>query len=618
MSVLVCLAESPGQPVSKEKLLQTVWPDTFVGEGVLVRSIVELRRVFEDDAKEPRVIQTISKRGYRLVAPVVPATGRAEAATQPGAHTLPLRRTWASVAWRKLKSPGMILAGTAVLLGVFLSKVDGIRARVFGVTASPVHSLAVLPLQNLSGDPGQEYFADAMTEELITELSRISALDVISRTSVMSYKGSKKSLPEIARELHADAIVEGSVVRSGDHVRVTAQLIRATRDTNVWAQTYDRDLQDVLNLQSKVAQAIAQEIRVQLKPRESARFQAVRQINRKALEAYLDGRDHLDRAPEFQNGKEQEYLHETDKAIAFFQQAIQEDANYLPAYLAIYETINIGGVVPRMDFVPAAREAIGRALGLDDSLVEAHLDMARLLMQIDYDYAAAGREYQRTLELAPYSAQVHAAYAEYLYDIGRLEESEQESKLITELDPKYNSRMAEVFRKDRTLEEKRESLDEGNLDDAYYRGTLGLQFQARGQYKDAVEQFIKATEMLGYKNDADILRESYARGDYKVAIRNWMKEWDARSERQYVPSFLPAYLYASLADKEDAFRWLEKAYQEHSWCMLELNVEKNWDPIRRDPRFAEYVRKAGLPEDRGRYDKVRGTQFAARTSGQSM
>jgi len=258
MSVLVRLAEHPGEPVSKEALLKTVWPDTFVGEGVLTRSIFELRRVFEDEAKEPRVIQTISKRGYRLVAPVVPATGRAEAATtQPGAHTLALRRPWASVAWGKLKHPGMILAGTAVLLGVFLSKVDGIRARVFGVTASPVHSLAVLPLQNLSGDPGQEYFADAMTEELITELSRISALDVISRTSVMSYKGSKKSLPEIARELHADAIVEGSVVRSGDRVRVTAQLIRATRDTNVWAQTYDRDLQDVLNLQSKVAQAIA-------------------------------------------------------------------------------------------------------------------------------------------------------------------------------------------------------------------------------------------------------------------------------------------------------------------------------------------------------------------------
>src|SRR2546423_11341966 len=177
-----------------------------------------------------------------------------------------------------------------MLLGLLWSNA-GLRTRLLGDNTPPVHSLAVLPLQNLSGDPGQEYFADAMTEELITELSRISALDVISRTSVMSSEGSKKSLPEIARELHADAIVEGSVVRSGDRVRVTAQLIRATSDTNVWAQTYDRDLQDVLNLQSKVAQAIAQEIRVQLKPRESARFQAVRQINRKALDAYLDGPD---------------------------------------------------------------------------------------------------------------------------------------------------------------------------------------------------------------------------------------------------------------------------------------------------------------------------------------
>jgi TolB-like protein/DNA-binding winged helix-turn-helix (wHTH) protein len=604
MAVLVCLAEHAGEPVSKEQLLQSVWPDTFVGEGVLTRSIFELRRLFEDDAKEPRVIQTIAKRGYRLVAPVLPANGGVPVAAADSQTAEQKRSVFAAKA--KLWYAGFAASGAILLLGLLLiNNVGGLPRRLLGDNVAPIHSLAVLPLQNLSGDPGQEYFADAMTEALITELSRISALNVISRTSVMPYKSSKKSLPEIARELHADAIVEGSIVRSGDRVRVTAQLIRAAQDTNVWAQSYDRDLRDVLTLQSTVAQAIAEEIRVQVKPQESAHWQAVRPVNRKALEAYVAGRDHIDRAIalEFHKGKEQDYDLEIRNAVESFQRSVSEDPTYVPAYLGIFDIVNSGGLISHRNLIPAAREGIRKALELDDSLVEAHLDKARLLVQWDYDYEAAGKEYQRALELAPNSADVHVAYSDYLESLARDAEYDRELELAQELDPTHN-RYMNLFPMNWTLEQDRQYLDDGR-DDPFLRAGLGKGFQIRGRYKEAVEQYIKACELYGYFNEAQILRLRYATGDYKGAIRDWMKEWEKRAQRQYVPPFWPAFLYANLGDKDAAFRWLEKAYQEHSWCMLYLNNDRIWDPIRSDPRFAEYVRLAGLPEDHGQYLKLR-------------
>jgi len=612
MSVLVCLVEHPGEAVSKETILQTVWPDTFVGEGVLTRAISELRRVFEDDVKEPRVIQTIAKRGYRLVAQVTPVNGVMPGASADVSDTpaQPLRGRRG-----RITAAAVVVGASLVFASLIALNVGDVRPRWLGIGRSPhIQSLAVLPLQNLSGDPGQEYFADAMTEELITELSRISALNVISRTSIMPYKDSKKSLPEIARELHADAVVEGSVLRSGDRVRITAQLIYAAKDTNVWAETYDRSLEDVLTLQGAVARAIAEEVRVQVKPQESARLRVTRPISRVALEAYLAGRDHMYKAAslEFYKGKEQQYEHEIQSAVESFQLAAREDPNYVPAYLATFDIVTNAGIVSHPDLVPQAREGIKKALELDETLVEAHLDRAHLLMQWDYDYEAAGKEFQRALELAPKSSDVHAAYSDYLQAFGRDEEGARELQLARELDPN-RSRPGNVFPINWTLDQDRQYLDESTsrqsldpgADDASLRAALGKGFQARGRYKEAVEQYIKAVELYGYHDQAEVLRRGYAKGDYKGAIRNWMKEWDRLSQRQYVPSFWPAFLYANLGDKEAAFRWLEKAYREHSWCMLGLSQDNIWDPIRSDPRFAEYVRRAGLPADHGQFTKLR-------------
>src|SRR5437868_6618630 len=266
MGVLVCLAEHTGEVVPKEKLLQAVWPDTFVCDDVLKRSVSELRHVFGDDAQDPQIIETVPKKGYRLVVDVRPANGHdpanvttsqlAEAELPPARSRI--RRTMG------LSGLGVVVAVCVLILAF---NIAGTRDRFFGNGGPPlIRSLAVLPLQNLSGESGQDYFANAMTEELITQLSGISTLKVISHTSVMRYKNTNKSLPEIARDLHVDGIVEGSVLRSRDSVRITAQLIYARTDSNIWARTYDRDLRDVLTLQSTVATAIANEIQVRLTP----------------------------------------------------------------------------------------------------------------------------------------------------------------------------------------------------------------------------------------------------------------------------------------------------------------------------------------------------------------
>src|SRR5216683_2861352 len=281
MEVLVCLAEHAGEAVPKEKLLQTVWPDTFVSDDVLKRSVSELRRVFGDDAHESRVIETIPKRGYRLVAAVKPVNGHL-----PGKAP---RKLWIAL---------FAIVGGLLFFGVLIGlNVAGLRDRISLPSAAPsIHSLAVLPLASLSSDPAQEYFTDGVTDALITDLAQISALRVVSRTTVMHYKQTDKPLPQIARELNVDGIVEGTVQRSGDRVRITAQLIYGPGDQHLWAHSFERDVKDMLALQSALASEIANEIQVKITPDEQMRLRSARPVNPKALDAYVEARFHLDQA----------------------------------------------------------------------------------------------------------------------------------------------------------------------------------------------------------------------------------------------------------------------------------------------------------------------------------
>jgi tetratricopeptide (TPR) repeat protein len=362
----------------------------------------------------------------------------------------------------------------------------------------------------------------------------------------------------------------------------------------------------VLGLQSAVARAIANEIRVQVKPQESGRLTVSRPVNRKALDAYLEGRLHLDRAAtlEFHKGMEDAYAEESRQAVASFQLATREDPSYVPAYIGVFDVVGSAGLVPHPEYVPAAREALKKARVLDESLAETHLRMARLMMQWDWDYAAAGREYERALELNPNSADVHSDYADYLSLLGRTEDENRERERAQELDPTHN-RFMNGFPMDWRLEQARQFLDTEDPNNAFLRAVLGKNYQILGLYQEAVEQYIHAADAYGYHDEAQLMRRDYAKGEYKRAIRDWMAAWEARSRHGYVPPFWPAFLYAKLGDKEPAFRWLQKAYEDHSWCMLYLETDPMWDPIRSDPRFAEFERRAGLLEDHGQFVEER-------------
>jgi TolB-like protein/DNA-binding winged helix-turn-helix (wHTH) protein len=597
MEVLLCLAAQPGDPVSKEDLLRTVWPGTFVSDDVLTRSISELRRVFADDAKNSRFIQTIPKRGYRLIAPVISGNGDTEVGSLP-ASTAKLddriSRQGRTHVWA-------FVASAIPLLGLLTWWQAAAIRNWFSVKESlpPIHSLAVLPLQNLSGDPQQEYFADAMTEELITELSRIRALNVISRTSVMAYKQSTKSLPEIARELHADAIVEGSIVRSGDRVRVTAQLIHAAKDNNIWAQTYDRDLQDVLTLQSAVATAIANEIQVRITPDVQSRLKSLRPVNPKALDTYFQARYHLAQANNltYYSGKQPAQKEEYRKAILLLDQAIQEDPTYLPAYAAYFDAVGAPSL-SQLEYLPRAKALLTKALELDDSNVDVHLALARLLMQFEYDWQGAEQQYRAALELAPNSGDVHSEYSEYLENVGRNSEGDKELELAQALNPTRDYLAdAGVHRIGKTLEQDRQVLEERAPNDPFSLAALGKGYAVAGRYQESVEMWRRCLTLYGWNDAADVLRRADARGGPKFAMEEWMRAFEERENRlKDVPVVPMAFTYSSLGNNDRAFAWLDKAVEQRNWMIIYLKRDDVWNPLRSDPRFKVLLHRVGLPE----------------------
>jgi len=596
MEVLVCLASQPGEPVSKEKILSAVWPETFVSDDVLIRSVSELRRVFEDDAKQPRFIQTIPKRGYRLVAPVARTNGGWPASMAASTEWEPARAGHQPSWVRGLAG----LGGAVLLLSMFfVLKGDGLRgwlSRKAGLP--PIHSLAVLPLQNLSGDPAQEYFADAMTEELITELSRISALNVISRTSVMPYKESKKSLPAIARELHADAIVEGSILRSGDRVRVTAQLIYAANDTNVWAESYDRDLQDLLTLQSAVASAIASEIRVKLTTQEQARLGKARRLNLQALEVYLRGNRQLELsdALEWTNGKQKLYIDGMKAAQSCFEQAIQIDPYYAPGYVGLAKSVQWDPVSPER--IESAREALHRAIALDESLADAHLELAELLYHRDWNWSAAETELRHSIELNPSFAHAHAQYADYLDAMGRFEEGLREFQLVLALDPGHEWVPNTYYRRrqyDQAIEMYQNDVKLGVFG-IYAHWDLGHAYAAAGRHDEAVREFAEMMRMLEFRETANAMDRALLQQGYRAAYREWALAFEhLDAGGRFVPPAFIAFVHGLSGQKDRAFAWLEKAYQVRDGNLTDLNSDPIWDALRSDPRFEDLVKRVGLP-----------------------
>jgi TolB-like protein/DNA-binding winged helix-turn-helix (wHTH) protein len=425
MEVLVSLARQPDEAVPKDQLLKTVWPDTFVTDDVLVGSISELRRVFEDDAREPRFIQTIPKRGYRLIAPVEPANGVPnKAAVLNSSQTGGTSMT--GVSNRRLRAGVFALA--AVLLVALVASSGKIQRWLSAASSSSsIHSIAVLPLQNLSGDARQEYFSDGMTDALITDLAQIGSVKVISRTSSMQYKQTRKSLPEIARELNVDGIIEGTVQRSGDRVRITAQLIHGPSDKHLWANSYERDMRDTFALERDVTEEIARQVRTRLRTPSNAPLAQPLPVNPKALDAYLQGNYYLTRGERGFNDDEKK------KAAEYFQQAIDAEPGFVPAYIGL-AWAHDNRMLGSSEDAAIRREAAEKALKLDPNSAEGLQILANIKWN-DFDWSGAEKEYRQAVVLNPNSSSTHDGFSPFLGAMGRLDEGLREGLLAQELDP---------------------------------------------------------------------------------------------------------------------------------------------------------------------------------------
>jgi eukaryotic-like serine/threonine-protein kinase len=497
--------------------------------------------------------------------------------------------------WRVLGTAAASLA--LVITLALLLDLAGLRRRLLGKggAAQPIHSLAVLPLENLSRDPQQEYFADGMTEELIASVSQISALRVISRTSVMQYKAAKRPLPEIARALNVDAVVEGSVLRSGDSVRITAQLIDAKSDRHLWAKSYQRDLRDVLALQGEVARAIAREVEAELTGAERARLERSQPIDAKAHEAYLQGRLFLEQGSE-------EGL---KKAFDSFQKALQIEPDYAGAYSGLasyYAILPFHSQFSPAQVFPQARAAAQRAVELDEKLAEAHASLAYIRAYYEWDWAAGEREFRRAIELRPSYADAHFSYSRFLAASGRPEEAMAEIRRARELDPmesslKANTALLSYFGRqyDQALEELLQLRRlEPKLPIAHWG--IGLVEEQKRSYEEAIASLQEATSLSASLNFKSSLGHAYAVAGRKDEARAILREIKEQSKRAYVPSYFSALVYAGLEDKDRAFEWLERAYQERSTVLAYLNLDPRLANLRADPRFSDLLRRVGHPQ----------------------
>jgi TolB-like protein/tetratricopeptide (TPR) repeat protein len=450
------------------------------------------------------------------------------------------------------------------------------------------NAIAVLPLQNLSGDPGQDYFADSMTEELITDLGQLSASRVISRTSTMTYKGTTKTLPQIARELGVDTVVEGSVVHQGNQVRITAQLIDARTDHHLWAHSYVRDLDDVLTLQAEVARTIADQVRIAVTPEERARLARPRTVDAEVEELYLQGMQASGSG-------------NPSGAIDYFQKAIDKDPNYAQAHAALansYGWMGEAGRMPYSEAFPKEKAAALKAIALDDALPEGHVQLANAAMNLDWDWTTEGRELKRALEFNPSSASVRWAYSDYLERMGRLPEAIRELQLASQLDP-VSSRgfvtSAFVYYYARQYDQALLQMQRASAlphDSAALSFPLGVIYVKKNMYEEAVQQF----QQLGNQPHAlGHMGNAYALMGREAEARKVISELQKHVQDTGVGRYEIALVYAGLGEKDEAFAWLEKAFDARDKGLTYLKIDPCLDPLRSDSRFQALVRRVGLP-----------------------
>jgi TolB-like protein/DNA-binding winged helix-turn-helix (wHTH) protein/Flp pilus assembly protein TadD len=599
---LVVLVQSRGHLLAKDELLRRVWPDTFVEESNLVQHISMLRRALQDGDDDFQYIETVPRRGYRFKAEVREVCpSNSERRSGPAELSISLDNEGPSHRPGRAVVRAVPIVALAFVLLAWIAT-PSLRERFRTPEPNPIRSLAVLPLQNLSGDPAQEYFADGLTEDLITELATIPGVKVISRTSIMQYKGSPKRLSQIAQELGVDAIIEGAVVRSGDRVRITAQLVRATTDQHLWAEAYERDMRDLLALQDEVSRSIAAQIEKQIAlpvPRRAATLV----VSAQAHEDYLKGRY-------FWNQRsESGYL----KAIDYFQAAVSENPQYAQAYAGLADAYALlgsmparmprGMAMPRSMAMPKAKEAALTALKLDDTLADAHTSLAFVKMHYEWNFRDAEKEFKRAIDLDPSYSIAHQWYAFDLIAMGRLDEAIAEIKRARQTDPLsaiINTDVAEILYFARDYDAAlAQALATVEMDSnfAHAHRVLGRIYDRKRMFPAAIAEGKRAVALSG--EDAWILLDlanTYAEAGDKVDMRNCIARAATASPGGKSPDFgSQAGIFATLGEPDRAFEVLDARYAARDGALILLNADPDFDPLKSDSRFKDLAQRVGLP-----------------------
>jgi TolB-like protein/DNA-binding winged helix-turn-helix (wHTH) protein len=620
MAVLLCLASRPGESISKETIIKTVWPNTFVSDDALIRCVFELRRVFGDNARAPSVIQTVPKRGYRLVASVeyatdhtvLPASPPVESATsglgqseaelradlkrvksdsengeitvRPTSHDKTSQR-------RKLR---VILAACIAAVALVAAGTWYLRS---GNTAL-IESIAVLPFVNESGDANTEYLSDGIAESLTDSLTHVPQLKVKSRRSIFQFKGKNVNLQKVGNDLGVSALVTGCVVPRGDNVDVNAELTDVRDNTEIWGQHYSGKSTKIISLQKQIAGDIAETLRSNLSPPEKQRVTNQGTQSPDAYELYLKGRYYWNKRT----------VPDLETSISYFDQAISKDPGYALAYSGLadaYSVLPIYGGSPSENY-PKSNAAARKALELDATLARSHAVLGTNEMEFDWDFAGGETEYKKAFELDPNDATAHHWYAN---DIGRIggreQEALREAKLAHQLDPLSPITSVVIGgihicarRYDEAIAACKKLVNE-NPTFAPAHDCLADAYWGKRMYRQVIEEFRAYDQLSGGRNESEFasaLENGFRSGGWKAAETKGIKTLQERRKTSYASAFLIATLYADLGDNDQAFVWLNIAYQEREWRLISLKTEFTFDSLRSDPRFAELMRKVGLPQ----------------------
>ncbi|HEY2470569.1 MAG TPA: winged helix-turn-helix domain-containing protein [Terracidiphilus sp.] len=589
LELLILLVECRDRLVTREEVARRLWHsgvfvDTDHGINTAVR---KLRQALRDDPEDPQFIQTVTGMGYRFVAPVVllspgPVSGAAES---PALPTRPVPEPQTQQPFRRKLWIGLSVASTAILLAVATFGSRSVVTRFFHRATPPaISSIAVLPLDNLSGDPNQEYFADGMTDELITMLAKDSNLRITSRTSVMQYKGAKQPLPQIARALHVDAIIEGSVSRSNDRVHLTLQLVNAETDAHLWAESYDRSSNLAVDLPNEASETIAKYLHSYVHSAPSTR-----PVNPEAHDAYLRGH----------------YLWwggQKDLGLADFKRATEIQPDYAMGWAGLAEYYG-GGVIsgnidPKDGLGPALADA-SKAVQLDDSQPGAHLMLCGSIMAVQWDFAHADKECLRAIELDPKFAEAYHLRAKLLGAFNRHDEAIEDQRKAAELDPLARPwGLANAYlvarRFDDAIREARQRLDSFPNDASIY-DVLSSAYQGKGMDKEAEEAKEMQVKVGGYPQFAAFLHRLYQRRGAKGVLQWSIRQIEEDSKVEYIPPDRKAELYARAGDHEKALSLLEEGFRQHSPRLLWIQSDPAFDSLHSDPRYRSLIQQIGLP-----------------------